>query len=395
MRPFRAHLVAAAVILALPGARPAEANKASDELKARATAELYNLDRDQAIETYRQAVAADPDDAGAYRGLASALWLKITFDRGNLTVDDYLGRVARSGLKLPPAAPETIAAFRDAVERALTLARKHVAARPDDPDTHFELGAAVGLRASYIVTVEGSVFGAFRAAREAYDEHEKVLELNPKRADAGLIVGTYRYVVSVLSLPFRWMAYMSGFGGGREKGLSMIEEAAKYDGDNRTEARLALVLLYNREGRYDPALAQLAALRQQYPHNRLFLLETGGTYIRAGRGGEADRVLTEGLEMYASDRGPRMFGEEALWYYKRGMARGELGHGADATQDLKKALSVKGRSWVHGRSHLELGKLLLKSGDRAGADAEFRQAITLCEGDNDAAAADEAKGLLN
>ena len=80
-----------------------------------------------------------------------------------------------------------------------------------------------------------------------------MLELDPKRKDAGLIVGTYRYLVSTLSLPMRWMAYMAGFGGDKERGLTLIQDAAAYDGDNQDDARFALILLFNREKRYDEA----------------------------------------------------------------------------------------------------------------------------------------------
>jgi hypothetical protein len=45
-----------------------------------------------------------------------------------------------------------------------------------------------------------------------------VLSLDPSRKDAGLVVGTYRYVVSTLSLPVRMVAYVAGFGGGRDRG---------------------------------------------------------------------------------------------------------------------------------------------------------------------------------
>jgi tetratricopeptide (TPR) repeat protein len=389
----QAPVVALVAALALP-VSPALANRASDELKAKGANYLYNLDREAALDAYRAAIAADPDDAGAYRGLASALWLSITFDRGNMTIDDYLGKVGRADLKLPPPRPDTAKAFRDNVDRALALARKHVAARPKDPDSHFQLGAAVGLRASYIVTVEGRVMGAVGAAREAYEEHEKVLELDNKRADAGLIVGTYRYVVSVMALPLRWMAYLSGFGGGRERGLRMIEGAANYPGENRTDARLALILLYNRERNYERALEQLTALIKEYPRNRLFLLEAGGTYIRAGRLADAERILSEGIGRFPTDSRRRMFGEESLWYYKRGVARAALGRASDAERDLRKAISLPGRGWVQGRAHLEIGKMMMKASNRAGANAEFRQAIRLCESDNDRTYAAEARRLL-
>jgi tetratricopeptide (TPR) repeat protein len=239
------------------------------------------------------------------------------------------------------------------------------------------------------------VLGAFRAAREAYDEHETVLALDPKRKDAGLIVGTYRYIVSALSLPIRWMAYVVGFGGGKERGLRMIEEAAAYRGDNEEDARFALILLYNRERRYDDALKELAVLRERYPRNRLVWLESGATCLRAGRAADAERFLTDGIARLASDERQRMFGEEALWYYKRGAARRALGRASDADADLRKALASEGRKWVYGRSQLELGKIAVSAGKSDAARAAFRQAITLCDSDNDGATADEARRLLN
>jgi tetratricopeptide (TPR) repeat protein len=392
-RPPAGFVVASAIVL-LGMPAEASANRESEALRARAANEFYNLDHDQALGTYRQAVAADPQDAGAYRGLASTLWLSITYRRGTMTVDDYLGRVTRPNTSIAPPPPETAAAFRDAMERSLALSRQRIDANPRDVDAHYQLGAAVGLRASYIATVEGSALGAFRAAREAYDEHEKVLDLDPRRKDAGLIVGTYRYIVSALALPLRWVAYVAGFGGGREKGLQLVEGAAAYPGGSQTDARFALVLLYNRERRYDDALKQLAILRERYPRNRLVWLETGSTSLRAGRPADTEHFIEEGFMRFASDSRPRMFGEDALWYYKRGSARAALGRTTEAQQDLKKALSLEGRKWVQGRSHLELGKLALKNGNRVSANEEFHLAITLCESDNDAAVADEARRLL-
>src|SRR6185503_10193071 len=356
---------------------------------------IYNLEHDLARDTFQAAVAADPDDPAAYRGLATSLWLSITFRRGNMTVDDYLGRSNKpSTAALPNPPPETVAAFRDAIERAIAIGRKRIAVNPRDADGHYQLGAAVGLRASYMATVEGSVMGAFRAAREAYDEHETVMSLDPRRKDAGLIVGTYRYIVAALALPLRVVAYLAGFGGGREKGMRLIEDAAAFGGENRTDARFALMLLYNREQRYDDALKMLAQLREQYPRNRLMWLESGSTSLRAGRAAEAERFLSEGFSRFANDQRPRMFGEEALWQYKRGAARAALGRTTEAEADLRDALGSEARKWVYARTHLELGKLALKAGNPAAAKVELQSAIALGESDNDPATADEARRLL-
>jgi tetratricopeptide (TPR) repeat protein len=381
-------------LLLAAAAVPARGNPESEALRAKAADHSYNLEHDLALATFRQAVLADPQDAGAYRGLASSLWLSITFRRGNMTVDDYLGRPNKPNANpLPTAPPETVNGFREAIDKAIALARQRIAKNPKDVDAHYQLGAAVGLRASYTATVDGSVTGAFRAAREAYEEEEKVLDLQPQRKDAGLIVGTYRYIVAALSLPLRMVAYVAGFGGGKEKGIQQIEDAAAYGGDNQTEARFALILLYNREKRYDDALKVLATLRERYPRNRLVWLESGSTALRAGRPPDAERFLSEGLRRFADDPRPRMFGEDALWRYKRGASLAALAR-SDAEAELRKALTVDGRKWVHARTHLELGKLALKAGNKAAAAAEFRAAIPLAESDNDPLTADEARRLL-
>jgi tetratricopeptide (TPR) repeat protein len=385
----------ASALLVAVAAAPARANPASEALRAKASVHTYNLEHDLALAAFRQAVAADPQDAAAYRGVASALWLSITFRRGNMTVDDYLGRPNKPNASpLPNPPSEAVAGFRDAIDRAIAIAKRRIEANPKDADAHYQLGAAVGLRASYTATVEGSVMGAFRAAREAYDEHETVLSLQPQRKDAGLIVGTYRYIVAALSLPLRMVAYVVGFGGGKERGITMIEEAASYPGESQTDARFALTLLYNREKRYDEALKQLATLRERYPRNRLMWLESGSTLLRAGRAADAERILDDGLTRFATDSRPRMFGEDAIWHYKRGAARAALGKDALAEADLQSALRLEGRPWVHARSQLEIGKLALKRADRATARQALKAAIALADRDNDPLTADQARRLL-
>jgi tetratricopeptide (TPR) repeat protein len=390
-RAIRA-LAAAVVMTAVAG--DVRGNPASRTLRAKAANHSYNLEHDLALATFREAAAADPQDAAAYRGLASALWLSITYQRGNMTVDDYLGRPTRPKTPPPPPPADTAAAFTTAIDTAINLARTRIAANPRDSDAHFQLGAAVGLRASYTATVEGSVMGAFRAAREAYDEHETVLALDPGRRDAGLIVGSYRYIVATLSLPMRWVAYVAGFGGDKDKGLQLIEGAVAAGGDNSTDARFALMLMYNREKRYDDALAQLASLRASYPRNRLVWLESASTSLRAGRPADAERLLDESMTRFADDRRPRMYGEDALWHYKRGAARAALGRDADAEADLRKVMTIAGRPWVQARTRLELAKLSLKHGKRPEALDLLRAAVALADSDNDPGTAAEAKRLM-
>jgi tetratricopeptide (TPR) repeat protein len=391
---FRGVCVAVAAVLAPVLATPLAANSKSEAIRARAAVELYNLEHQRAIALFREAIAADPQDAAAHRGLAIGLWMNISFYRGNATVDDYLRGVARQAIPGRPTPPEAAAAFDSALNQALAIASQRVAANPRDADAHFQVGAAHGLRASYIATVEGSGKTAFNAARDAYDAQEKALELDPRRKDAGLVVGTYRYIVSALSLPMRWVAYMAGFGGGKERGIRMVEEAAAYGGENQDDARFTLVLLYNREKQYDRAIEQLERLRGRYPRNRLIWLEMGSTWLRAGRPAEAERVLSEGLVRLQNDDRPRMFGEEALWLYKRGAARAALQRNGEAEQDLRKSVALEGRNWVHARARLELAKLALGAGNRTAAQPELQMAAELADADRDRETAAEARRLM-
>lgn len=372
------------------------ANERSEALRREAYAAAYNLDHDRANDLFRQAIAADPTDAAAYRGAAAVNWLQVLFLRCTILVDDYLGHITSSSdveMPAPPAALDT--AFHQDIDRAIALGEKEVAKRYNDASSHYDLGAALGLYASYSGTVEGRVFGAMRMARRSFSENEMVLDLDPRKKEAGLVLGTYRYLVSTLPMPVRWMAYIVGFGGGKEEGIELVEQAAAHPSDIQTDARFALVLLYNREHRYADAVNVVRGLERSYPRNRLLALEEASTLLRAGRPAEAEKALDEGIVRLRQDTRLRMPGEDGRWHYKRGMARLQLGKLAEAEEDLTLALGAKDmRGWVLARIRVELGKLADLRGDRAKAQGEYRAALALIRTSPDREAEAEATRLL-
>jgi len=342
----------------------------------------------------RQGVSAHPDDPAAHRALASVLWLNMLFQRGAITVDHYLGSFSRTQIEMSKPPADLDAEFRKHVARAIQIAEARSTAAPRDPQARYDLGAAVGLQASHIATVQGKMFAGFKAARRAYDEHEKVLELDGRRKDAGLVVGTYRYAISTLSLPLRMMAYVVGFGGGRERGIQILQETAAQGGESRTDAMFALVLVHNREKRYDDAMRILEELRRMHPRNRLIVLEAGATALRGGRASQADLLLTEGLAMVAREKRPLMPGEEALWRYKRGAARAALNNFEAARADLDAASGAGAQDWVRGRAQAELARLAMRGGDHAGARAFAGRAETLCRQGSDPVCVEDARRLM-
>ena len=265
---------------------PVADRAAAVALRAQGVQAGYNLDYDEALAAFRQAIEADPGDPAPHRLIAATTWIRLLFQRGAITVDDYLGE-ARSDLARDPPPPAMDAFFHEHIDRALALAESRLRESPSSADAHYQVGAAAAFMATYAGTVAGHVLSGFRPARRAYDEHERVMTLDPHRKDAGLVVGMYRYAVSTLSPPWRLLAHLAGFGGGRERGLQLVEEAAGYPSDVQTNARFMLVLMYNREARYADAMRVIEQLQRQYPRNRLLWLEAGGTALRAGRPAEA------------------------------------------------------------------------------------------------------------
>jgi tetratricopeptide (TPR) repeat protein len=374
------------------GATGATGSEASAALRRRGLELGYNLDHAAALSAFDEAIAADPDDPAPYRLKAAATWISLLFEQGIITIDDYLGQ-ARADVQRSAPTAQLDKAFHDSIRQALTLGEARLKTHPSGVDAHYQVGAAYGFLASYTATVEGRVLGSLAAARRAYREHERVLKLDPSRKDAGLIVGLYRYGVASLPAPLRLMAHLVGFGGGRERGLQMVEEAARYPSDVQANAMFSLLLLYNREKRYDDALHVIAELQHRYPRNRLLWLEAGSTALRAGHFSEARTSLEEGLAQMSHDERPRAAGEEARWRYAYGAALVGLEDLNAGEQQLRSALPAASRDWVRGRIHKELGKIAALQGDRAHALQEYRLAERLCRQDRDAECADQARRL--
>lgn len=354
----------------------------------------YNLEQDAALADARALVAARPDESSAHRALAAMLWLDVIFKRGTVTVDHYVGGLGPPARTLPKPAPAVEAAFKDHVQRAIDLASKRLDANSNDIAARFDLGLAYGLQASYLASVEGSMTSAFMSARHAYNAQEEVLNRDPQRSAAGVVVGTYRYMVSGLALPSRLFAYMVGFGGGKAEGIRLLETASRNPA-SLVEARTALVLIYSREGRHADAYRVLGELAAAYPHNRVFVLEQGSAAIRAGKHAEAESILSAGLAALDRDTRPRMPGERALWLYKRGLARFGRDHRADAAADFREALRNAPLEWVQGRALLTLGKIADLDGQRAEAVTSYQAAREAGARAKDTAGVAEAARLLS
>ena len=381
----------AAVTILVTAAAPGMAQDAR-ALGAKGLELGYNLDHDQALAAFQAAIAADPTDPASYRLAAATAWVQLLFKQGAITVDDYLGQ-ARANIPKPPPDPLLAASFHDTLQHAIETSEARVRDRSNDADAHFQVGSAYGFLASYTATIEGRLFASFSPARRAYREHERALALDPRRADAGLVVGMYRYAVANLRTPLRLVARIAGFGGDRERGLRLVEDAARQPSDVQPNALFTLILLYNREERFDAALGVIGDLQRRFPRNRLLWLEQANTALRAGRPGDAKAAIETGLERFRDDPRPRAFGEMSRWQLTHGTALAAL-RDPRADSELQAALASATRDWVRGRAHKELGRRAEQRGDRGRAVTEFRIAEALCRTDRDSDCVDDIRALM-
>jgi tetratricopeptide (TPR) repeat protein len=374
--------IAIAVCLEAQAVGPSDAQIRAADWRTRGLELGYNLDYPEALETFRAAAAADPDDPAAPRLAAATIWMEILFEQGAVTVDDYLGDARASVAR--PAVPQAEAdAFHAEIDRAVGLSEAAVRLAPDSADAHFQLGAADAVVASYTATVEGRVGGALGPAHRAYKEHERVLEMDPHRLDAGLVVGLYRCAIADLSFPMRVMARIAGFTPDRAGGIRLIEQAASAHADNEADAQFMRILLYSRAGRFDDAIEVVRALQQRYPRNRLLWLEEGQAALAAGHLERARAALETGLARVDAETRALARGERARWQFAYGSTLVAAHDASAAAAQLRLALTGAGRYWLRGRIHRELGKVDDLAGDRPAALREYDTASELCRADHD------------
>lgn len=329
----------AAVVLAgialLSG--PQASRPTADELRARGLELSFNLDHAESLAVFREAIAADPDNLAGYRLLTAALWSDALFRQGSISTGDFMGeteepfRARQSNVDLEQAASE----LRRRADALSASSRRDGSIR--DAETAYQIGAAYRLLSALAGSIGGSQWRSLGIARRAYQEHQRVLAIDPTRHDAELTVGLYRYYVSMMPVWSRLVAKVAGLDGDRDGGVRLVVQAASNEGPAQAYAQFSLIFIYNQQARYEDALAVIARLQQRFPRNRLLWLEAANTELRAGRAADARRSIESGLRMLDTDSRPRAFGELARWQYFYGVSLAQLNQVEAANQQFRAA----------------------------------------------------------
>jgi tetratricopeptide (TPR) repeat protein len=243
------------------------------------TEALYGLDFATAEARYRQLTELEPDNPSNWNYLASAMWLKIVASQEKLNMESFSGAAIGTESSQETVTPEAEKALRDTIKTAIAKADAILNKKEtrNDVQALYAKGVAKGTLAAFEAVAKKSYLAALSAASDAKDLHEKVLKQDPKFTDARLTIGLYKYAVGSIPAVLRVLLWARG--GDKPGGIADVSAVAKGGGVASTDAKMLLVVLYNREKQYNKSLETLTELHKRYPRN--YLLEMSGAAVHS------------------------------------------------------------------------------------------------------------------
>src|SRR6266478_3505651 len=323
-----------------------------EELRAKGSEALFNLDYDSARQTFMEMTRLFPDDPTGSQMQASTRWLETLNKSRLLQAAVYSTQSFYTGTEDKPD-PRVVQDFRDLTRRATQLVKARLRRNPRDPQTLYVLGAIESLKAAFAATVERRFMAALRSGSDGIDTQRDVIKLDPNFHDAELTIGMYDYIVGTLPLPVRMLASIAGAHGSKKRGIQTLEQVAQKGQWTRDDARVLLIAIYKKEKRFPEALGLSRELQEKYPRNYLFRLETADSLAsqaamerQASKSKEADAMESEAVSTFetmlherpAAGVAPRA---SDLIHFRYGEALLLMGQAERAAREFLAATTVK------------------------------------------------------
>ena len=331
---------------------------------------LYNLDFSTAQHGFEDLTRQYPHNADYWNALASTMWLKILYDQQKLDIDSYSGKSFGTRDSRDAVDPADEKKLRDTVATAMKNADAVLDKSPKDVRALYALGVANATLASFESTAKRAYFTAYGDAKTARNLHQQVLKLDPNFDDARMTVGIFDYVVDVIPPWFRHsLGLLLGMhGDGKQAGIEKIQTASARGKQVSIDARMVLIVIYNRERRYDDALQLLDELHSQYPRNFLFEMSRASIFGKMKQWDQA--ALT--YERIVQQIDSRTNGYERLRaakvYSEMGRSQVELHREDTAVGSFSKVVDDKDATPNEkGDAHLWMGKVFDMTKDRTSA----------------------------
>jgi len=254
---------------------------------------FYNLEYDEALADFDQAIAQDPNNPELHNHAAETIVFHEMFRDGALESELVTGNNSLlRRAKLNPS-PETQKQFLREIQKALALEQGRLKRNPNDTGALYAMGITYGLRANYYFLVQKDWVGALHDSTTARKAHNRVSELEPSNVDARLVQGLHDYVVGSLPVFYRMCGFLIGFHGDKLRGIRTVEDVAAHGTVNKIDAQIFLAAIYRREHQPAKALPLVESLIGRFPRNYLLRFEEAGMYSALGDGKKAQACVQE------------------------------------------------------------------------------------------------------
>lgn len=263
-------LIFAAVVFA---AVPAPASLAGGTLLEEGYRQMYNLEFDAAHQSFAVWERQHPGDPMGPISDAAA-YLFSEFDRLHILQSEFFtdDENFTAGEK-PPADPVVKQKFANALAVGQKMAERILAQKPNDPNALFAQVMRLGLHADYLALIEKRQMAALSEMKTGRAISEKLLALDPNYGDAYLAIGAENYLLSLKSMPLRWLLRMGGAQTDKDRGIQTLRIAVDKAHYLGPYARILLAVASLRDNDRKQAREILQGLAREFPQNRLYLRE--------------------------------------------------------------------------------------------------------------------------
>ena len=275
--------------------------RAQDASTDRGFAHFYNLEYDQAMAEFEKAIAQNSQSPDPHNHVAQTIVFREMYRNGALESELVSGTNPFLRRQNMEVTAENDRRFHGEIQTAMQLAQDRLARNPNDTKALYALGVSYGLRANYNFLVKKAWRDALGDATSGRKLHNKITELDPANYDARLMQGVHDYVVGSLPWGWKFVGFLAGFHGDREKGLATLNDVARKGDRNRVDAEIILCALYRRENKPKLALPLLEDLLVRFPRNNLFYFETAQMYSQLGNKEKAIAAVEKVAELKKAD----------------------------------------------------------------------------------------------
>lgn len=303
-------LMAASLSLGQQAAKPqppVEIDRARfDELRSQGFEALYNLDYETAQQKFKEMARLFPDHPAGPQFLAAALWSKTLYQSRRLQASVY-NTESFYAKNEDKADPQVVQQFRELTRQSKQLCEARLKRNARDVEALYYLGAVEGLKAAFSYAVERRFIAAALDGSRGVDRHRDVMKLDPTFHDAEVTIGLYDYTVGGLPLLLKVVYGVTGARGSKKRGIETLERVSREGKWARDDARIVLIALYKREGRFNDAINISRDLAAKYSRNYLFKLELAdalasqaGVERKANHVSEAQKLEREAFTAFDS-----------------------------------------------------------------------------------------------